>query len=137
AQPFKATLDRHRQLRRAYRHAGHECRADLTLPDQLRHGQGNAGARPGEPGNAAGWLSRPRKARNMAIKFSCEHCDTELTVRDELAGKAARCPHCKGVITPPRRGGNGASGIRAKNRREDEDEWEDEEDEERPRKAKK
>jgi hypothetical protein len=73
----------------------------------------------------------------MSIKFTCEHCDTELTVRDELAGKAARCPHCKSVITTPRRGGNGASGIRAKNRRDDDDEWEDEDEDDRPRKSKK
>lgn len=33
------------------------------------------------------------------ISFSCPQCARELRVRDELAGKKVRCPHC-GTIAP-------------------------------------
>jgi len=37
----------------------------------------------------------------MAIRFTCSHCSRSLTVKDELAGKRGRCPHCKQVIVVP------------------------------------
>jgi tetratricopeptide (TPR) repeat protein len=35
------------------------------------------------------------------IKFNCQHCQRSLKVNQELAGKKARCPGCKQVITIP------------------------------------
>jgi hypothetical protein len=40
----------------------------------------------------------------MIIKFNCQHCQRSLKVNQELAGKKARCPGCKQVITIPRLG---------------------------------
>ncbi len=37
----------------------------------------------------------------MIIKFNCQHCQRSLKVNQELAGKKARCPGCKQVITIP------------------------------------
>jgi hypothetical protein len=37
----------------------------------------------------------------MPIQFHCPHCKRGLSVKDELAGKRARCPGCKGVLTVP------------------------------------
>jgi hypothetical protein len=37
----------------------------------------------------------------MAIKFTCPNCRYPLKVKDELAGKRARCPKCKHVIQLP------------------------------------
>ena len=35
------------------------------------------------------------------MKFSCPACGKTLNVRDEYAGKKARCPGCKEVLTVP------------------------------------
>jgi hypothetical protein len=37
----------------------------------------------------------------MSIKFNCSHCQKSLKVSQALAGKKARCPGCKHVITIP------------------------------------
>src|SRR5262249_30504172 len=37
----------------------------------------------------------------MSIKFNCPKCQNSLRVSQELAGKKARCPGCKQVITIP------------------------------------
>lgn len=37
----------------------------------------------------------------MVIKFNCQHCQRTLKVNQEQAGKKARCPGCKQVITIP------------------------------------
>src|SRR5258708_32607764 len=37
----------------------------------------------------------------MSIKFNCSHCHKSLKVSQALAGKKARCPGCKQVITIP------------------------------------
>lgn len=37
----------------------------------------------------------------MAIILRCPECQKQVQVRDDLAGKKVRCPHCKSVITPP------------------------------------
>ncbi len=37
----------------------------------------------------------------MVIKFNCQHCQRSLKVNQEQAGKKARCPGCKQVITIP------------------------------------
>lgn len=37
----------------------------------------------------------------MAIKFNCPKCGQELNVKDELAGKAGKCPRCKATVTVP------------------------------------
>ena len=38
----------------------------------------------------------------MYFTMSCPDCDKSLKVRDELVGKTARCPHCRGSITVKR-----------------------------------
>lgn len=35
------------------------------------------------------------------MKFSCPTCGKVLNVKDEFAGKKARCPSCKEVLTVP------------------------------------
>lgn len=35
------------------------------------------------------------------MKFSCPTCGKVLNVKDEYAGKKARCPSCKEVLTVP------------------------------------
>jgi len=35
------------------------------------------------------------------MKFSCPSCGKTLNVKDEFAGKKARCPGCKEVLTVP------------------------------------
>ena len=37
----------------------------------------------------------------MAIEFKCTQCDNVLKVGDEHAGKSARCPSCKTVVSIP------------------------------------
>jgi DNA-directed RNA polymerase subunit M/transcription elongation factor TFIIS len=37
----------------------------------------------------------------MSIKFNCHFCQRSLKVNQELAGKKARCPGCKKVISIP------------------------------------
>src|SRR6516225_789141 len=37
----------------------------------------------------------------MSIKFNCQFCQRSLKVNQELAGKKARCPGCKKIITIP------------------------------------
>jgi DNA-directed RNA polymerase subunit RPC12/RpoP len=44
----------------------------------------------------------------MFFSISCTHCGKTLKVRDELVGRQARCPYCRGTIlvarpapTPP------------------------------------
>jgi hypothetical protein len=76
----------------------------------------------------------------MPITFKCEHCQTELTVKDELAGMQGKCPSCKEVLVVPRASSNGVQPAPVAKKRpvEDEDEVpiesvEDEEDD-RPRK---
>lgn len=36
------------------------------------------------------------------IRFQCEHCAVELTIREDRAGTLGRCPRCKQAITIPR-----------------------------------
>ncbi len=36
------------------------------------------------------------------IAFACAHCGKALSVKDELAGKKGKCPHCAGVVRVPR-----------------------------------
>ena len=38
----------------------------------------------------------------MTMKFSCPHCQKTLKVKDELAGKKAKCPGCQKVIVIPK-----------------------------------
>jgi hypothetical protein len=37
----------------------------------------------------------------MPVQFVCEHCGKTLRVRDDLAGKKVKCPHCQGVVRVP------------------------------------
>lgn len=37
----------------------------------------------------------------MYFNLTCPHCSKGLRVRDELAGKTARCPYCKNPVTIP------------------------------------
>ncbi len=37
----------------------------------------------------------------MAIKFTCPHCQTSMTVPDEAAGKRGKCGKCKNAVTVP------------------------------------
>jgi hypothetical protein len=37
----------------------------------------------------------------MGIRFLCEHCQKRVHVKDFLAGKRARCPHCKESMQIP------------------------------------
>jgi transcription elongation factor Elf1 len=37
----------------------------------------------------------------MSIKFNCPHCTKPLSVRDDLAGKRAKCPKCQQALTIP------------------------------------
>ena len=34
----------------------------------------------------------------MYFSMDCPHCGKKLKIRDELVGKTARCPHCRGAI---------------------------------------
>ena len=38
----------------------------------------------------------------MPIKFKCQHCQTGLEARDDLAGKKGSCPKCGKSITVPK-----------------------------------
>ena len=35
------------------------------------------------------------------IAFVCPKCGQKLPVKDEVAGKRAKCPHCAAVLTIP------------------------------------
>ena len=35
------------------------------------------------------------------IPLTCDHCDKNLRLRDELAGRRIKCPGCGGVLTVP------------------------------------
>src|SRR5262249_42659782 len=37
----------------------------------------------------------------MSIRFNCPHCKKVLKVKDELAGKQAKCPACQHVLSIP------------------------------------
>ena len=37
----------------------------------------------------------------MSIKFLCSHCKKVLSVKDQLAGKRGKCPHCGTVVLVP------------------------------------
>ena len=37
----------------------------------------------------------------MSIKFLCSHCLKVLSVKDQLAGKRGKCPHCGTVVLVP------------------------------------
>ncbi len=37
----------------------------------------------------------------MYFKFQCEHCGKSLKVREELAGRKARCPYCHNAVSVP------------------------------------
>lgn len=37
----------------------------------------------------------------MYFNFACPHCNKNLRVKEELAGRNARCPHCKHQVTVP------------------------------------
>lgn len=37
----------------------------------------------------------------MAINFTCSHCQKPLRVKEELAGKKAKCPRCQKVVVIP------------------------------------
>jgi len=37
----------------------------------------------------------------MAIEFDCPGCERRFRLADNLAGKRARCPKCKAVLTVP------------------------------------
>src|SRR5690606_12493221 len=41
----------------------------------------------------------------MSIPVTCQHCQASFKVKDELAGKRARCPRCTNVLTIPAPGG--------------------------------
>jgi hypothetical protein len=47
----------------------------------------------------------------MTIKFKCPNCQSELSVKDELAGKMGKCPACKNPITVPRSGAAPRSSV--------------------------
>ena len=36
----------------------------------------------------------------MPLRVVCPSCSSQLSVRDEFAGRAVRCPKCGGVIPP-------------------------------------
>ena len=38
----------------------------------------------------------------MAIQIVCDHCDRNLRLRDELAGKKIRCPDCQAILAVQR-----------------------------------
>ena len=38
----------------------------------------------------------------MSIKFPCPHCKRSLKVKEELAGRKAKCPACQQVLTIPK-----------------------------------
>jgi len=38
---------------------------------------------------------------NMPIEFACHQCETRLRVRDDAAGKQARCPKCATMLVVP------------------------------------
>src|SRR5439155_1231981 len=38
----------------------------------------------------------------MSIKFPCPHCKKALKVKDELAGRKAKCPSCQQILTIPK-----------------------------------
>ena len=40
-------------------------------------------------------------ADSMSIKFLCSHCKKVLSVKDQLAGKRGKCPHCGTVVLVP------------------------------------
>ena len=35
------------------------------------------------------------------VKFNCAHCDTEIMVSDEYAGRKGKCPECNQVLVVP------------------------------------
>src|SRR5260370_40122309 len=37
----------------------------------------------------------------MTLKFSCPHCRKGIRVKEELAGKKAKCPACQQILTIP------------------------------------
>src|SRR5271156_1502787 len=37
----------------------------------------------------------------MPITFACDDCDTSIRVKDQFAGKKARCPKCGAVVRVP------------------------------------
>ncbi len=41
----------------------------------------------------------------MTIRFQCPDCDRALSVKDEAAGKKARCPKCSRLVEVPRPAG--------------------------------
>ncbi len=40
----------------------------------------------------------------MPIKFTCPHCKTGISVKDQYAGKKGACPVCKQIVTVPQPG---------------------------------
>ena len=40
----------------------------------------------------------------VMMRFSCPHCRKALNVRDELAGRKAKCPGCSAVFRVPAAG---------------------------------
>ena len=38
----------------------------------------------------------------MTIKFPCPNCKKPLKVKEELAGKRAKCPACQKILTIPK-----------------------------------
>src|SRR5271157_2981888 len=45
----------------------------------------------------------------MPITIVCPQCQCKMTVPDALAGKRGKCSKCKGVVTVPATGVNGAA----------------------------
>jgi predicted Zn finger-like uncharacterized protein len=37
----------------------------------------------------------------MAISFTCPSCESDLRLKDELAGRKVKCPRCGDVIAIP------------------------------------
>ena len=62
-----------------------------------------------------------QRAFRMSIRVSCEFCFHEFNVKDEFAGKRARCSECREVIRIPQaaasRRGPSAGASRSQNRR--------------------
>ncbi len=78
----------------------------------------------------------------MAILVQCPECETKLKVKDESAGKKARCPRCQTVIPVPLEEEPEVVEERVVDRprpspKKSRDEDEEDEDEEEPRRKKK
>jgi predicted Zn finger-like uncharacterized protein len=67
----------------------------------------------------------------MSIRVVCDHCQSELRVKDELAGKLVRCKSCAEATRVPRPKSESRSATSGQEQIDDLDDWlEDEDDDE-------